>query len=294
MLTSFIEQSGLPTTFEQTAQQWFTPLAKRIAEQSRQQQAPFTLGINGCQGSGKSTLASYLHHYLSEQAELSVVNLSLDDFYFDQATRQQLAQAVHPMLATRGVPGTHDTRLLASTLKQLIKGEQVPLPSFDKARDNPTQPSQWPLSPPRVDVIIIEGWCWGVGAQNQHQLLKPINTLESTQDDKGVWRNYVNDQLVQYYQPLYSLMDKWLMLKAPSFKCVANWRWQQEQQLAAQQTLTNTKAMPSKVMNQAQVMAFIAYFQRLTEHSLTTLPKACDLVFELDEHRTITSAIGNI
>lgn len=294
MLTSFIEQSGLPTSFEQTAQQWFTPLAKRIVDQTRKQQTPFTLGINGCQGSGKSTLASYLNHYLSEQAKLSVVNLSLDDFYFDQATRQQLALSIHPLLATRGVPGTHDIPLLSNTLKQLISGKQVPLPSFDKAQDNPIPASKWPLSPQQVDVVIIEGWCWGVSAQNQRQLLKPINALESNEDDKGVWRNYVNDQLAQYYQPLYELMDKWLMLKAPNFDCVANWRWQQEQQLAAKQTLSNTEEMPKNVMNQAQVMAFITYFQRLTEHSLTTLPKGCDLVFELDEHRTITSAIGNI
>ena len=34
-----------------------------------------------------------------------------DDFYLTQAQRQDLAQQIHPLLKSRGVPGTHDVPL---------------------------------------------------------------------------------------------------------------------------------------------------------------------------------------
>ena len=37
--------------------------------------------------------------------------LSLDDLYLPKAERLRLARDVHPLLATRGVPGTHDVAL---------------------------------------------------------------------------------------------------------------------------------------------------------------------------------------
>ncbi|WP_448553840.1 P-loop NTPase fold protein [Thalassotalea montiporae] len=294
MLSNFIEQYQLPASFEQTARLHFMPLAKQLTDKVTNSPKPFFLGINGCQGSGKSTLASFLFHYLTEQAQLSVVNLSLDDFYFDQITRQQLASDIHPLLATRGVPGTHDITLLAKTLHALKTGKQTLLPSFNKAQDNPAPKTDWLESPGNTDVVIFEGWCWGVTAQAMAELASAINSLEAKSDATATWRNYVNEQLASYYQPLYPLVDSWLMLKAPSFDCVAQWRWQQEQKLAAQQAIVNTKETANKVMSKPQVMDFIAYFQRLTEHALATLPERCDLVFELDQERNINATVGRI
>ena len=37
--------------------------------------------------------------------------LSLDDIYLSGADRLQRANTIHPLLATRGVPGTHDVGL---------------------------------------------------------------------------------------------------------------------------------------------------------------------------------------
>ena len=294
MLNNFIEQYQLPASFKQTAQQYFIPLAEQLANSVAPSSAPFFLGINGCQGSGKSTLASFLFHYLSEQKQLSVVNLSLDDFYFDRATRQQLASDIHPLLATRGVPGTHNINLLTKTLNALKECRQTRLSSFDKAQDNPVPQQDWLLSPKHIDVVIFEGWCWGVTAQSQQALASPVNSLEVSADADAIWRRYVNQQLSNEYQPLYLLMNKWLMLKAPSFDCVAQWRWQQEQQLAKQQASVETEASSNQVMTKEQVMNFIAYFQRLTEHALATLPERCDLVFELDYMRKINAAVGHL
>ncbi|NMP30478.1 kinase [Thalassotalea sp. M1531] len=290
MLSDFIVEHNLPSTFASTARQWFVNTANQLSNKTSETQTPFFLGINGCQGSGKSTLANFLNHHLSQEKDLAVVNLSLDDFYLSQEKRAELAKTIHPLLATRGVPGTHDTELLADTLSRLKKRQPVALPRFDKAQDNPIASTLWQLSPTKVDIVIIEGWCWGVEPQNSIKLKAPINQLEQTQDCDGQWRHYVNQQLANFYQPLYQLIDKWLMLKAPSFDCVATWRWQQEQHLA--QTITNTK--DTKVMSKLEVETFICYFQRLTEHALATLPDKCDLVYTLNQDRKIESAVGRI
>lgn len=321
MLSEFITEHKLPATFASSARKWFLPVAQqlealvvarkgKIGPSDKSETTPVFLGINGCQGSGKSTLAALLNHYLSTEPQLNVVNLSLDDFYLSQNARQSLAEDVHPLLATRGVPGTHDIDLLHTVLKCLKNGQRIALPRFDKSQDNPFPRVDWLLSPAQVDVVIIEGWCWGVAAEQEDSLENPVNLLERIQDQDAIWRRYVNQQLQQYYQPLYAFMDKWLMLKAPSFDCVKHWRWQQEQKLAEKvsalqsendigKAISKTASKPSnpienKVMTHEQVMSFISYFQRLTEHGLTTLPPECDLVFSLDEQRQITALQGAI
>lgn len=293
MLSEFIVDNKLPAAFASTARQWFVPIAQKILAQTKSQQKPVFIGINGCQGSGKSTLAAYLNHYLTKEQSCTVVNLSLDDFYLSQQERKKLAESIHPLLKTRGVPGTHNIALLAHTLHCLKHDQLVALPSFDKATDNPVPENLWPTSPHNIDVVIFEGWCWGVLPQNNDSLASAVNDLEKTQDGTGFWRSYVNQKLAQDYQPLYAFIDKWVMLQAPSFDCVKAWRWQQEQKLI--ETIkensqgSNTK---NEVMTQTQVINFISYFQRLTEHALDTLPEHCDVVFKLDENRKICSQLG--
>ncbi len=68
------------------------------------------IGIAGAQGSGKSTLVRDLAERLAGDG-LRVATLSLDDLYLTRAVRQDLAARVHPLFATRGVPGTHDVAL---------------------------------------------------------------------------------------------------------------------------------------------------------------------------------------
>ena len=56
-------------------------------------------GIVGLQGSGKSTLAGQVAA-LAASRGLKAAVVSLDDFYLGRQQRQQLAQEVHPLLAT--------------------------------------------------------------------------------------------------------------------------------------------------------------------------------------------------
>jgi D-glycerate 3-kinase len=281
MLTEFITKHKLPNEFINKAKYCFMPLAEKILAKKNNQTSPLFVGINGCQGSGKSTLTDFLTEYFSSQHGLTVVNISLDDFYLSKAQRAKLAKTIHPLLATRGVPGSHDIDLLAKTLTSLKKAQpNIRLSRFNKATDDLYPNDEWLAAPNNIDIVLLEGWCWGVVAQAADKLSPPVNNFEKEQDKDAAWRTYVNQQLVKNYQPLYSLMNCWLMLKAPSFSCVENWRWQQEEKLAK-------TSQGAGVMSKAQVHNFIQYYQRLTEECLTTLPEQCDWVLELDENRQI-------
>ena len=79
---------------------------------------PVVIGICGAQGSGKSTLSQAAADALLGQGQRVAV-LSLDDLYLTPAERQVLAREVHPLFATRGVPGTHDVELGHAVLDAL-------------------------------------------------------------------------------------------------------------------------------------------------------------------------------
>jgi D-glycerate 3-kinase len=286
LIEQFISKHRLSSGFELTAKQYYMPLAEKIALHQKEAGSTYFVGLNGCQGSGKSTLADFLCDYLSQQNGLKVAVLSLDDFYFDQRKRQSLAHTVHPLFTTRGVPGTHDTAKMLEVLKALNqKNTSVSIPRFDKSTDNPYPENEWPVINGQVDVVIVEGWCWGVEAQNPVALLTTINDLEATEDQFGLWRSYVNRQLQQNYQPLYAMMDYWVMLKAPNFSHVYNWRLEQEEKLIA----TSLKGERCGLMTPSQIKRFIQFYQRLTEHSLLTLPSKCDEVFSLNTQRQIVA-----
>jgi D-glycerate 3-kinase len=289
-LKSFLAKHKLPSSYISIAELFFIPLASEVKQLSLNIKKPLMIGINGCQGSGKSTLVDFLAAYLSEQYQLKTVTLSIDDFYYDRAKRTELAQDVHTLLATRGVPGTHDSQLLKSTLVHLKEGKPTAIPRFNKATDEPLPENEWTYIENPVDVVLVEGWCWGIPPQQSFALSKPINDLEKYKDQSYVWREYVNKQLRDHYLPLYDYMHKWVMLKAPSFGQVLTWRWQQEQMLAAMSVGKDNQA----VMDKDQVTHFISYFQRLTEHALEVLPQRCDLVFELGENRQIENKLGSL
>lgn len=284
-ISEFTQQYGLSAAFTYSAQHWFIPLAERIRSLQHGAKRPFFVAINGAQGSGKSTLCEFLAWYFRTAYGAGVATLSLDDVYLSQSAREQCAARIHPLLRVRGVPGTHDIPLLTTSLNALAEGKTLRLPRFSKAFDNPLPSLSWPLIDFKADLVIMEGWCWGVPPQTLSDLQHPINALEQYQDSDGRWRNYVNQQLQAQYLPLYRYFDYWVMLQAPSFDIVAQWRLEQEQRLAQQQ--------PSApfLMNPQQVEAFVQYFERLTRHCLATLPSRCDSVFRLADTRDIIELI---
>lgn len=291
LLHSWCQQQRLQPAYLESATLWFDPLAARIASRCAES-ALLKVAVNGSQGSGKSTLCDYLALILELDHGLTSATLSLDDVYLTRAERRQLAQDIHPLLATRGVPGTHDLTLAQSTLlqleqahtqqKPLATGQSVALPRFDKGCDDRYPQDTWPTLTEPVDLVLMEGWCMGTPAQPEASLATPVNALEAEEDNAGRWRDYVNRMLLQHYEPFYADFDYWVMLQAPSFEQVYQWRLEQEQKLAASNG-------GDHIMSPAQVERFIQHYQRLTQHSLEVLPKRMDSLFKLDPQRQIIS-----
>lgn len=287
---TFLETHQLPASYLDHAFAHFQILIDDCLRRQKQC-SPLVLGINGCQGSGKSTLAAFLEMIFTEKHALKVVNISLDDFYLGKAERAAKARQIHPLLATRGVPGTHDIELASETLRALLKGQSPRISRFNKAEDDLYPQSEWDIAPENVQIIILEGWCLCAQPQTAEQLVEPINTLEQQQDKQGIWRSYVNTQLETGYRELFAMVDNLVMLKAPSFGNVLQWRQEQENKLAKKlqkQANENCDPKHSGVMSPQKIEHFIQFFQRITEQILLDMPERADHCYYLDSQRQIT------
>lgn len=284
LIKDFVQQEQLPSSYLEDAARCFLPIVQDIKNYlARSAERPQIIGINGAQGTGKSTLAKLLAMLLKKD-NCAVANLSIDDFYLSKAQRESLANTVHPLLKSRGVPGTHDVGLALGLLVDLSAArstDQILLPKFDKANDDCLPESLRVKVVGPIDVIILEGWFVGVAPQPEQELKNPVNDLEQWEDKEGKWRAYVNAQLAGVYQSLFAQLDILLMLKAPGFEQVLEWRNLQEQKL---RMVTNDA---TSLMNEAAIRRFIQHFERLTRHCLNTLPEKADRVFELDARHRI-------
>ncbi len=234
------------------------------------------LGISGLQGTGKSTLAAQLVAAAGTRG-LKAETVSLDDFYLDRPERERLARAVHPLLATRGPPGTHDVALACATLDALRRGDTVRLPAFDKLADRRMPEAHW-RDTDGTALVIFEGWCVGTPAQDDDALAEPVNALERDEDADGIWRRFCNDALARDYPPLWSRIDRLVFLQPPGFDIVPEWRWQQEQSLQASD--------PSRTaMTRIQVECFVRHYERVSRQALHTLPGIAEVVVPLDAER---------
>lgn len=248
---------------------------------------PVLIGISGVQGSGKSTLCGALEAALGA-AGLTSATLSLDDLYLTRAERSSLAETLHPLFATRGVPGTHDTALAESVISRLLGGPgPVAIPRFDKAVDDRAPQSAWPVVTAPLDVLLFEGWCIAATPQPKSALLAPINALEAAEDPDGRWRRHVNVRLAGDYAALFARLDQLIVLRAPEFAAVRSWRQQQEDGL-------RQRAGAAAGMGPAALERFIAHFERLSRHMLETPPPAGAIVIDLDRERRIigTAQLG--
>ncbi|MDQ0010152.1 D-glycerate 3-kinase [Luteibacter jiangsuensis] len=239
---------------------------------------PFVLGISGLQGSGKSTLAAALIE-AAHQRGWGAVAMSLDDVYLTRAEREALAVEVHPLLRTRGVPGTHDLALLGSTLSALEKASPerpVPIPRFDKGHDDRYEEAQWPTiaEPPRL--VVLEGWCLGVEPAGPDELAEPVNALERGEDADGRWRRWVDARL-SGYRSLWERLDALVVLQAPSWDVVAAWRDEAERPL-------RERGEP-RAMDDLELSRFLQHYERISRRALRSLEAKADVVLRLDEHR---------
>ena len=230
--------------------------------------------LAGLQGSGKSTLAAQVTA-LAPARGVRALALSIDDSTWADANACA-GREIHPLCATRGPPGTHDVALACRT-GCIGCGPVGTDPRFDKIGDRRLPPSRWPTAS-GIDLVVLEGWCLKVPAQDEPQLLAPLNPLERDEDPDGVWRHWANTALREDYPPLWSRIQRMLLLQAPGFELVPLWRWQQECTLQA--------AHPQRrPMTRPQVERFVQYFERISRQALHTLPAIADRSVRLDAAR---------
>lgn len=304
MLTAATASNELMAAMEQRTQAWaaqlgideglarelsltYLPVAQELLRR-RQRVAgrPLIVGINGAQGSGKSTMFALLLRIFEQLFEVRCAGLSIDDLYLTRAERLALSENVHPLLATRGVPGTHDVALAHRLLDALLSEGpgHVPVPAFDKAVDDRYPEVDWPHFEIPCELVILEGWCVGARPEAETELSTPCNNLEAEEDADGRCRRYVNACLRDEYQALFERLDVLIMLRVPSFDCVQRFRTEQEHALLHRLRLANPHA---KVMSDDEVGRFVAHFERLTRWMLREMPARADVLVTVEEDHSL-------
>ena len=271
---------------ERMIKSFLIPLCFWISKKAEKKR-PYFVGLAGGQGTGKTTISSLIRIILIKYFRLNVFRISIDDFYKTRKERINLSKRVHPMLLTRGVPGTHDINMMLNFFRnsKSKKFKRLKLPTFNKAIDDRFNKKKWYDLKKRPDVIIFEGWCVGAKSEKNLTLKKTINSMEKIKDQKQVWRNYVNHQLKSKYKNLYSQLNCLIFLKAKNFSLLQKWRLKQERKLGVK------SKVKSKIMSKADVLNFMQTYQRITQNMFINMPKYASVIFNLNSNHQIQSAV---
>ena len=246
---------------------------------------PLMIGLAGGQGSGKTTISSILTLILKKYFKLKVFKVSIDDFYKTRKDRKLLSKNKHPLLMTRGAPGTHDIDLMLKFFKKVKSKsfKNITIPKFNKAIDDRCKKSLWYKMKSKPDVVIFEGWCVGAKAQTNKQLKNPINSLERVHDQDIKWRSHVNNQLKTKYKTLFKQLDGLLYLKAQNFNILRKWRLKQERKLWIQ--TKNKKNL--KIMSSGDIINFMQTYQRITQQMFKDAVKSSSIIMNLNSNHQI-------
>ena len=260
------------------------PICFWISKKAKKK-SPLIVGLAGGQGSGKTTISSILSLILKKYFKLKVFKISIDDFYKTKKQREILSKNKHSLLLTRGVPGTHDIKIMLDFFRKIKTKnfKSLKLPKFNKANDDRYKKKHWYKLKSRPDVVIFEGWCVGAKPQSLRLLKKPINTIEKAYDKSLKWRRFVNLQLKTNYKKLYSQLDSLLYLKVKNFNLLKKWRIKQEEKL----WLKAKSRKNLKIMNKKEVINFMQTYQRITEQMFKDAPKYSSIIMNLNKNHQI-------
>ena len=275
---------------EKMTKSFLVPISFWIASKASKKN-PYIVGLAGGQGAGKTTITSIISIILRKYFKLNVFTISIDDFYKTRKERLILSQKVHPSLMTRGVPGTHDAKIMLDFFKRVKRSKfrSLKLPKFNKAIDDRYIKKLWYLIKKRPDVVIFEGWCVGAKAEKNNTLIKPVNSLEKLNDKKLTWRKFVNKQLQSKYKQLYDQLNCLLYLKPKNFSLLRQWRIKQEKKLR----LKNKRSNNHKIMNNNEVIKFMQTYQRLTQNMFKNVPNYASIIIYLNSNHQIKSVVYN-
>lgn len=251
-------------------------LAERIASLELPHGRPPLVGLNGAQGAGKSTIAHQVADLLARDHARPCLVLALDDFYLTRSERLELAAQVHPLCATRGVPGTHDVALMEQTLRRLataVPDEATRVPRFDKLADDRLPESESAEHHGRPSCVLLEGWCVGICRTDLPEWQGPINPLEAEHDPDGAWHAWSRTALAAY-EKVWDVIDILVSIEVPGWQTVIGSRLQQERGLKRENGRTG--------MDRAAVIRFAEHYQRYTCALWAAMPARADLLLHRD------------
>jgi D-glycerate 3-kinase len=257
--------------------QYIVPIIKNINDSKNDK-----FIIAGSQGSGKSTLTAVLKLVLEKFYKKKVMLLSIDDYYLSKNKRLKLSKKIHPLLITRGVPGTHN---IAALRKDIINFQKkkfpIVAPLFNKLKDDISSKKKIIK---KAEILLLEGWCCGSPPISRDYLFKNINRLESTLDKNKAWRQYYNFQLQKDYKKVFSLFDQQIYIQAPSFTYILKWRYAQEKSNAL-------KSKDEKFMKKTDLRKFIQHYEKLTKWMIKTMPAKADMLIKIDKNQKIKKVV---
>jgi len=238
--------------------------------------------IAGSQGAGKSTLAEIFQLVLENVYKKKVMLLSIDDYYLSKNKRIKLSKKIHPLLTTRGVPGTHDIVALKNDIINFQK-KNFPIitPKFNKLKDDVSIKKKIIKN---AEILLLEGWCCGSKSINKEYLFQNINRLETKFDTNKKWRQYYNSQLMKDYKKVFSLFDQQIYIQPPSFSYILKWRYAQEKNNAL-------KSQNQNFMSKKDLQIFIQYYEKLTKWMMKTMPAKADILIKIDSNQKIKKVI---
>ena len=273
---------------EKMIKSFLIPLCFWISKKADRKK-PYFVGLAGGQGTGKTTTSSLIKIILTKYFKLKVFRISIDDFYKTRKERISLSKRVHPMLLTRGVPGTHDINMILNFFKKVKtkKFKRLKLPTFNKAIDDRFNKKNWYDIKDKPDVIIFEGWCVGARPEKNNTLNTTINSMEKSKDQKKIWRKYVNHQLKSKYKKLYLQLNCLIYLKAQNFSLLQKWRLKQERKL----WLNSKRKSNLKIMSKEDVLSFMQTYQRITQNMFRYMPQYASIILNLNTNHQIKSAV---
>ncbi|KAI2635079.1 putative Uridine/cytidine kinase [Xylaria nigripes] len=206
---------------------------------------PFVIGLNGVQGVGKTTLVRNLAENLRRDQGLETFVCSIDDFYLTHDEQVALAKSMpdNALVQVRGQPGTHATELAQQVLASIINNTTTHIPLYDKSlfsgQGDRLPRAAWPEvngpGQPKVQVLIIEGWCVGFRplsvAEVTAKYNAPSRTLKHHQLEHLL---FINRELERYDAAITTRFDAFIHIDAEETEWVYDWRLEQEVMLRAQ------------------------------------------------------------
>ena len=265
----------------------YIPISFWIENKYKKKGETLILGFSGGQGSGKTTVTGILKIILKKFFKRRIHVSSIDDFYKTLEDRNKISNKIHPLLKTRGVPGTHDINLVKNFFNIIRKKKfkKIKLPKFEKAMDNRLEKKYWFNIKQKPEIVILEGWCVGARPQSNSLIKRPINILEKYEDKDLKWRKYVNEKLKKEYKKLFAMIDHFIFMKIPNFKMVFKWRLLQENKLKKKSHLNK------KIMSYNEIKRFIMFYERITLQMIKDLSKSASVVMLLKKNHEIKKVL---